>query len=231
MDAAILTLCSANVLNGAQREDAAEPTRFKADERPCPTCRSPISADKIFARTAFEPSDEELSTDKKGTAKIEKNEPVDIKINDDIVTINAEAQAVKPAKAGRVVRKRKARSRRVFDSDEEVDDGDGDDMSDFIVESDEDEGEKDTRRELKRRLKGKQRMIVISDDEDDDIIFGAKQPKPKTPAGEQPIKLMARFLPSTKMKVSAYVTALLHLLTVSSAHDGVSQTVGGASSR
>ncbi|EKM56552.1 uncharacterized protein PHACADRAFT_207772 [Phanerochaete carnosa HHB-10118-sp] len=181
--------CITNVLNGAQREDAAEPTRYKMDERPCPTCRSPISADKIFARTAFEPSDEQLSA--------EKEEPVETQIAGDTIMVDVKAEGgVKSAKAGRVVRKRRAHSRRVLDSDEDVDD---DEMSDFIVESDEDE-EKDARRELKKRLKGKRRAIVLSDDEDEDVIFGTKQGKPEAVAGEQPIRLMAKFLPSTKMK-------------------------------
>lgn len=174
-------------MNGPQREDADEPTPYKQDERPCPACRRAVSKEKIFSRAAFEPADEDLGVDLNL-----KSEEFD---NDgDVKMFNIEAKATMP---GRGVRKRKAAMKRVLDSDEERD---ADDMSDFIVESDENEDKKDARREMKRRLKGKgkQRAIVISDDEDDDIIYGAK-PDVLTKGG--PIKLMARFLPSTKMKV------------------------------
>ena len=87
-------------------------------------------------------------------------------------------------------------------SDEE--DNSDDDMSDFIVGSDEDEEEKDARRALKKRV-GKKRAHVIldSDDERDtpeekEIIFGVRK---KVAISKAAIKLMPRFLPSTKMKV------------------------------
>lgn len=173
-------------MNAGQREDAEEPGRYQADERPCPTCRGAISPDRIFSRTAFEPSDEELQA---------HTNAGNVDSDGDAVMVDAEA---KVAKAGRVVRKRKASARRVLDSDEEEGDDD-DDLSDFIVQDDEDDEEKAARRELERRLKGKRKeIIVVSDDEDDDVIFGAK---PDTPTGSGQIKLMAKFLPSTKMKV------------------------------
>ena len=85
-----------------------------------------------------------------------------------------------------------------------------DDMSDFIVGSDEDEEEKDARRALKKRV-GKKRAHVIldSDDERDtpeekEIIFGVRK---KVAISKAAIKLMPRFLPSTKMKV-CYPTLL-----------------------
>lgn len=179
-----------NVLNGGQREDAAEPGRYRPDERPCPTCRGAISAGKLFSRTAFEPTDEELQVDVKPNV-----------VDDDGGVEVAAVSDVKVAKLQRILRKRKAVSRRVLDSDEEDDGGEDDDMSDFIVEDDEDEYEETARRELKKRLKGKRKEIVVkSDDEDDeDIIFGAK-PTEKQLAPSQ-IKLMRKFLPSTKMKV------------------------------
>lgn len=183
------------MLHGAQREDGDGAARYKPDERPCPTCRGIISPDKIFSRTAFEPSDEELSGNVKPKDEVDGD--------GDVKMIDVGAEVVKP---GRVVRKRKVRARRVLDSDEEEEeDDDDDDLSDFIVNSDEDEEEKDAARALKRRLqskgKGKARArhtIVISDDEDDDIIFGAK---PDYPAGLEGVKVMDKFLPSTKMKV------------------------------
>lgn len=175
------------MLNGGQREDAEEPGRYLPNERPCPTCRGPISPDKIFSRHIFEPSDDELQTHV-------KSESVDV--DAEVVMVDVEARVNNP---GKVVRKRKTHARRVLDSDDDEEDNDDDDLSDFIVQDDQDEDEKDARRELKKRLKGKRKeIIVIEDSEDDGVIFGAR---PDTPTGPVPIKLMSKFLPSTKMKV------------------------------
>ena len=119
------------------------------------------------------------------------------------------------------------------------DDGDDDDMSDFIVESDEDEEEKDAHRELKR-LKGKgkaKEVIVISDSEDDseddgddDIIFGAKLDR-FARRGPANVKLMPKFLPSTKMKVRCTSSISVQRFMSFAAHDGVSPAIGRNSSR
>lgn len=177
-----------SVINGPLREDANEPRRFGPDERPCPTCRGAICKDKLFAREAFEPTDAELAG---------KTEDVEMVLDMGVSDPKGKGKEV-PA-PGRALRKRKPQKRRVVDSDEEESDED-DSMSDFIVEDDEDEEEKEAIRVEKKRLrKGKQRAVVVSDDEmDDEVIFGAKRDIP-TPTGE--IKLMPRFLPSTKMKV------------------------------
>jgi hypothetical protein len=90
------------------------------------------------------------------------------------------------------------------DEEEELDDDD-DEMSDFIVQSDEDEEEKDVRRSL-RHLSRRRAIVIDSEDdmgdspEEKEVIFGAK--KSKGLIFDEQIKLMPRFLPSTKMKVS-----------------------------
>ena len=96
-----------------------------------------------------------------------------------------------------------SRRRTIAESDDEGDE----DMSDFIVESDEDEEEKDARRVLKKRL-GKKRANVIfdSDDEPDtpeekEVLFGVRKRKDISP---EAFKLMPRFLPSSKMKVCSF---------------------------
>jgi hypothetical protein len=122
------------------------------------------------------------------------------------ITDKAKAKAKKP--------KRTAGRFRVLDSDDiqpdseadsetEDDDDDDDEMSDFIVQSDEDEEEKDARRKLKKQLGKRKAIIVDSDDdieedspEEREIIFGKK-----IAVSKEAIKLMPRFLPSTKMKV------------------------------
>ncbi|KAJ6590532.1 P-loop containing nucleoside triphosphate hydrolase protein, partial [Mycena vulgaris] len=79
------------------------------------------------------------------------------------------------------------------------------DLSDFIVENDEDEDKKDARRNLKKRI-GQRRAIIVDSDDDDEVanddtpgekkvLFGAK---PKL--SKEAIKLMPSFLPSKKMK-------------------------------
>lgn len=119
-------------------------------------------------------------------------------------------------KVNKVNKRKRALPLRIMDSDditpsdaetEDSNDEDDDDMSDFIVESDEDEEEKDARRILKKRLGKRAEPILIedSDDEIDDspedkeILFGVKAKKALI--SSDAIKLMPRFLPSTKMKV------------------------------
>lgn len=118
---------------------------------------------------------------------------------------------------GKGVKRKRATHKVVLDSDdiiiseaESEEEEDDEDMDDFIVQSDEDEEEKDARRKLRKRL-GKRRAIVVDSDdeiedspEDKEVLFGAK----KAPASGEPIKLMPRFLPSTKMKVCT-VTKLI----------------------
>lgn len=56
--------CITEVLQKAQADDLAEDEgapKYKADERPCPNCRGPISEIMIFNLAAFEPTDEEIA--------------------------------------------------------------------------------------------------------------------------------------------------------------------------
>lgn len=156
----------------------------------------------MFASAAFEPSDKDLQGDVDG-------EDSDVEMLD--------KKPVKLASKGKGKAKRPARKSAVKkfvvldSSDVEAeaeqdsaseDDYKDSDMSDFIVESDEDEEEKDARLAVKKR--GKRRAItriVDSDDEmeevpeEKEIVFGKK---PRLSKAE--IKVMPRFLPSTKMK-------------------------------
>ncbi|KAF9465092.1 SNF2 family N-terminal domain-containing protein [Collybia nuda] len=187
--------CLVGVLNTPFNTAPDEPTKFKGHERPCPSCRSPISQEKLFTREAFQPSDKDLAPAPESSSE-------DVTMTD--VTNLSEALGKRQG-----VKRKRASRRLVLDSDdgmaseaeseeEEVDD----DIKDFIVQSDEDEEEKDAHRNLRKRL-GKRRAIVIDSDdeiedspEDKEVLFGVK----KAPVSGEPIKLMARFLPSTKMK-------------------------------
>lgn len=215
------------MLNLPRGEDINEPTQYKADERPCkhslirlyayalpymtnlgPSCRSAICVEKLFKGEAFEPTAKDLLSDEERAMMEDSDDP---DMNDIFSSLKVKgkgkAKAKKP-KAKRAVRRRILDSDDIIGSeDESEDDNEDDDMSDFIVESDEDEEEKDAARKLKKRM-GKKRAIIISDDETEaedeiedspeekEIIFGERKKVPK-----EHIKLMPRFLPSTKMKV------------------------------
>ncbi|KAJ6486844.1 SNF2 superfamily protein [Mycena sanguinolenta] len=175
--------------------------RYKADERPCPACRSPIASEKLFPSAAFEPTDKELAGES-------EDEGSDIEMLDAKPVSKGKGKAKQKAKRPA----RKTAKKIVLDSsdvdgsaeedeasEEEYKDSD---MSDFIVESDEDEEEKDARRAMKKRL-GKRRAITIVDSDDEmeeapeekEVLFGRR---PRLSKAE--VKLMPRFLPSTKMK-------------------------------
>lgn len=76
---------------------------------------------------------------------------------------------------------------------------DDDDLSDFIVQSDEDENEKDESRALKKRL-GKQRVHVVLDSEDEMDTPEEKEVLLGVDASNKAFEHL-RFLPSSKMKV------------------------------
>ncbi|KAG1871505.1 SNF2 family N-terminal domain-containing protein [Suillus subluteus] len=180
--------CIASVLNTSFVQDAEDPRKYRSNEKPCPSCRDPISADAVFIREAFEPTDAELSGDVSSSSDDEMPEISDMML-----------QGSKGKGRARRIRKKRA----VCDSDDESedDDADDDDISDFIVEDGEDEEEKDARRDIKKRLRKRRAMVVESDDELDaderEVVIG-RNPR-KVPASMGQVKMMSRFLPSTKM--------------------------------
>jgi hypothetical protein len=181
---------------------------------PGPVCRSAVSAHNIFARAAFEPTDADLAgaSDEGEEDKTTRGENAAVAIDDsDEELPDASAFVTKDVKGkGKAVsrpkRSTRARRARVVDSDddaseEEQSEGedDDDDMSDFIVQSDEDEEEKDYRRSLKKRLvKRRGSSPADEEDVDDDVICGKRKTVAYDP---QTMKLLPKFLPSTKMKV------------------------------
>lgn len=196
-----------DVLNTPPVGTLDDPAKFKSNERPCkcrhsilihqltvlqgPVCRSAICAEKLFSRIAFEPSDADLLPEGAQPAGVEvlDMEIPDVKPADR--KGKGKAKAVKPKRA----------IRRILDSDEESEIKD--DISGFVVHSDEGEEENDVRRGSSKRL-GKRGAIVVSSDdeieeypEDKEVLFGA--PKKATVFA----KPAPRFLPSTKMKVRA----------------------------
>ncbi|KII91157.1 hypothetical protein PLICRDRAFT_104830 [Plicaturopsis crispa FD-325 SS-3] len=172
--------CLTGVLNNPHALDAAGP-HYNHDQRPCPVCRSAVSAVNVFSRPIFEPTDAELDD-------AMKTEDSDV----DMQNVAATKRAPRIKSSDDVV-----------DEEEEYsdDEDDEDDLSDFIVEDDEDEDYKDARRTAKRRVSTKRPVIIDSEDEmeleDQDIIFGAK--RDDDISEEDPDK-KRRFLPSTKMK-------------------------------
>jgi hypothetical protein len=164
-----------------------------------PACRSPICSEKLFTRAAFMPSDTDLLPGNLEAAS-------DVEMEDHTISakVHKGKGRAKPKKPKRAARCLVLDSDDIIVSDVESDDEEVDDeMSDLIVESDEDEEEKDARRELKKRL-GKRKVTVVLDSdeemedtpEESEVLFGRK-----APVSDGVVKLMPRFLPSTKMKV------------------------------
>ncbi|KAF8512668.1 SNF2 family N-terminal domain-containing protein [Hysterangium stoloniferum] len=169
-------------------EDGNEP-RYAMSQRPCPVCRTPVEKEMIFQRSVFEPTDAELSEDITTPIIIDVDE-------DDGMPIDSEVLPTKmlqyPTPIGKVKRKYKQRSsKKLVQSD-------NDGMSDFIVETDEDKEEQNTRRNLKRQL-ARNRKIVLDSDGDGSSDQEAELLPPKTDRNKKG-KNVECFLPSTKMK-------------------------------
>ncbi|KAF7323759.1 SNF2 superfamily protein [Mycena kentingensis (nom. inval.)] len=187
--------CNDCIINFLQTAPLEENAGLKANERPCPACRTAICADNLFPVAAFEPTDAELAN--------QTDEP---DADSDIVEVVLDAKGKGKAKAKRPARK--ASKKFVVDSDEEEDDDQEDDyvdsdMDDFIVQSDEDEDEKDLKKEMRSRLKKKAKpMVILDSDEEEDtpevneVLIGHRKKK----LTKEELKMMPRFLPSTKMK-------------------------------
>lgn len=109
-------------------------------------CRQTISLVKLFARKAFEPTDEELGVSSDLDA---------FNINWEVDTATGEGRYKAQATA-----KRKARKSDPID--------DGSDLDDFIVDDDEPIDNRSYKSKPKRASRGKSRQIIISDDEDEE---------------------------------------------------------------
>jgi hypothetical protein len=153
---------------------------------------------KWFSRSAFEPTEAELKS-ADGTRHDSPANEVDDS-EDDLPATSAFIDVT-----GREKGKGKARKKPVrgYHSDSEEDDGD--DLSDFIVESDEDEEEKDYRKAMKKRIRKRIAVVDSDDDVDGESIIRGKKTANTTP---EEIKLLPKFLPSTKMKVSPLLARL-----------------------
>ncbi|TFY57616.1 hypothetical protein EVG20_g8474 [Dentipellis fragilis] len=208
--------CIGNVLNMPHVEDVNDQRKYRAHERPCPTCRSAVSADKLFSRAAFEPTDEDLEAATNATHPSQY-----IKVDSsDVEMLGNESEEDTPyvgkgkARARPVRAARKKPRRKTYDSEDDSEHADlDDDLSDFIVGSDEDEEEKTARRSTRKRV-SKKRAIVLDSDDEESVVFGLPKKQPvKQEAQAEPsgsgeakgkakgkVQLMSKFLPSTKMK-------------------------------
>ncbi|KAA1473050.1 hypothetical protein DENSPDRAFT_219273 [Dentipellis sp. KUC8613] len=209
--------CIGNVLNMPHVEDVNDQRKYRAHERPCPTCRSAVSSDKLFSRAAFEPTDADLEAATNATnpsqyIKVDSSdtEMLGNESEDDVTYVGKGKARARPVRAVR-----KKPRRKMYDSEDDSEHADlDDDLSDFIVGSDEDEEEKAARRRSTRKRVSKKRAIVLDSDDEEDVVFGLpkKQPvkaEPQAQAGPSgsgeakgkgKVQLMSKFLPSTKMK-------------------------------
>ncbi|KAF8488076.1 SNF2 family N-terminal domain-containing protein [Gautieria morchelliformis] len=177
--------CIDSVLKQLPVEDGNE-RRHAIAERPCPTCREPIQKEMLFELKAFEPLD----------AVLDETQPAVVTDEDDDDGVPIAPDCLPNPKKGRSKVKTRF-TKRIQQSDEDYDHSDNS-LSDFIVERDEDEEEKDARRELKQKLTRNKRVVLDSDEDiqvDDEVEL-----LPPTAVRKKKGKTVQRFLPSTKMK-------------------------------
>lgn len=136
--------CIETHIHKPRTEDDA---RFKDDERDCPMCRQTISSNKLFDRTAFEPTDAELDVSNVNV------DPLDISWEVDSTTGEGRYTA-------KVIKKKPRRSY--------VED-DYSDLDDFIVDDDEedDDAAHKSRKTSHRRKSRPQSRVITSEDESD----------------------------------------------------------------
>ena len=129
-----------------------------------------------------------------------------VDMDDDFSEVPTDVKGKGKAPARRVLPRRRSRPVSIVDSSDEESKNADDDVSDFIVDDDEDEEEADARIALKQSARrAAKRAVVLSDDEDDNaVIYGAKPADPAPNAIPEKVKMMSRFLPSTKMKVHLF---------------------------
>lgn len=186
-----------NVLHGPVAQQDEDAPQYGPHEKPCPSCRGPISLDMLFSRAAFEPTDAEL------LGNSMKPEPQDVVMAD-----SDDDDDDLPVRKPRIRRAAK-RAPRVIDSDDEsscADDKMDSDLDDFIVQDGEDEEDKDQRR-AERKRQGKRKAVIMSESEESEeegepVIFG--KIKKASKHADAP-----KFLPSTKMKVCSFCSIYL----------------------
>ncbi|TFY75227.1 hypothetical protein EWM64_g8785 [Hericium alpestre] len=193
--------CILNVLHLPHVEDANDQHKYKAHERPCPTCRSAISGDRLFTRAAFEPTDEDLEAASNAAHPIQQ---VKEDRDSDIEMLDDEAISDFKGKAKAKPKRTRRKSKTYIDSEDDSEHEDlDDDLSDFIAADDEDEEEENEFRRKLRKRAPRNRAIILDSDEEDEVVFG--RPKKQEPVlqdvkGKGKMQLMSKFLPSTKMK-------------------------------
>lgn len=220
----MLNLLPENYLDLPRAGDPTETIKYKEDERACeyplnrstiaffdsrtgPECRSAISARKLYSRSAFLPTDEEIELAINPRPAQPTRQPKYERIDSDIEMEIVEGLIDKGKGKGKAIPKSKRKKPYVDSEDDEEHSSEDDGLSDFIADEDEDsEDEKAARKRLSKRL-GKKRAIVLDSDEeaeesdDGEVLFGRPSPIMADIPKEQ-IRMMPRFLPSTKMKVS-----------------------------
>jgi hypothetical protein len=179
-----------------------------------PSCRGTLDKERLFKRSAFEPTDKELF------GLSEEDTSSDIEMADGTADNKNDTKKRK----GQGNAKSKTRGRKVkraildddvidvdaSDNDEDEDyEEEDDDMADFIVDDDEDDEEYVVNKKAQKTAglgRRKAQIILDSDDEVDETpeekeaIFGRKKKVDRNLTPEQ-IKLLPKFLPSTKMMV------------------------------
>ncbi|KAF9517774.1 hypothetical protein BS47DRAFT_1389493 [Hydnum rufescens UP504] len=205
--------CLDKVLAVPHVDDVNDANKYKANERPCPTCRGPISRAHAYKRAAFEPvqklqndtnsddEDEQPHASSSRKRKVEGNQPstpAKSKVNSSNGDMDSPAVR-QVGKRQSQPRKTKAVKRPIIFSD--VEDSD-DSMDDFIVYSDEESMTRSRRDRLFKEdddTEGSQ-AEETDDDDDSNRFVPSSAPVDKKSVKLPPPNSLASFLPSTKMK-------------------------------
>ncbi|KAG8929093.1 hypothetical protein FRC02_006003 [Tulasnella sp. 418] len=145
-------------------QEGDDQRRYAQHERPCPACRAPFSEERIFHQSAFEPTDAELGIQDafddlppepspSMLRKLQKAEEEESSSDEEIISPakgKGKGKAVAKHKS-KLGGRRSSRSNRKTKYAEGYEDSD-DSLSDFIIQDDESETEKDRKRDTMMEL-------------------------------------------------------------------------------
>ena len=148
-------------------EGGPRPKKMRKDERPCPSCRQPISADRLYDMRAFEPTDRELEARRDSA----RHTPMDVdEAEVEEVLDSSSDEDEMPSKKGKPA-KRKRAVVAVITDDEDSDlpeDAAPKKKVAISVDSDDDSDAAPIQRSKNVRSAKARRQAAIVDSEDDD---------------------------------------------------------------
>ena len=151
-------------------EGAPRPKKMRKDERPCPTCRQPISADRLYDMRAFEPTDNELAARRDSA----RHSPMDVddeaEVEEAIQSSSDEDEMPKKKKSAAASRKRKVVAVISDDDDSDLPDDAAPAAKKKVAISVDPDSDSDAAPIVRKKLRSakSRRAAVVQDSEDDD---------------------------------------------------------------